>query len=130
MIKQYIIGLLCVLLFSCATLPIDTLNKKLAAFEITYGQVLESVGAWINDGTLSGENKKKVQVLIQQISEARAAVYMAKGINDLRKAESQLSAAQRSILLLRQLLEARDKQAILNPRGGYNVEYSYSVNVT
>ena len=99
---------------SCATLPLDTMNKKLAAFEITYNEMLGTVGKWIDENRLNSEQKAQVKNMIKQISEARAAVYMAKGIVNVKDMQTNLNAANKALALLRELIAAQEQKQSSN----------------
>ena len=130
MIKHYIISLLCMFILSCSTMPIDTLNKKLATFEIAYGQVLQTVGLLIKTEKLTGDNKKRVQDLITEISKYRTAIYIAKGYNDLSQAENNLVKAQTAFKLIGQIVSTLNKQTLLNLRNHYYAECINSFAIT
>ena len=129
MINRTVIALLCALLMSCSTMPIDTLNKKLATFEIAYGRVLETVGLLMKTGTLTGDNKTRVQDLIRQVSKARTAVYIAKGYNDIAAAESNLVKARAAFKLITEIVNTLNKQSF-NNWGIYHAERITSLAVT
>lgn len=106
---QILIYIICAFtIISCANMPLDTLNKRLAAFEITYKEVLTTVGKWMHEGRLSTEQKIKVQDMVRKISQARTAIYIAKGLNDMNKAQNQLNTANTTLNVLRELLAAKD----------------------
>ena len=115
--KTIILMLCSLILTACANMPLDTLNKRIAAFELTYEQALTTLGLWIKENRLSADNKAKAQQLVKQISEARAAIYIAKGLKDLSKAQNQLNVANASLKILRDILAAKEKQSaiILEP---------------
>lgn len=109
--KKYFIAVLCGLITACASLPLDTLNKRLAAFEVAYEQALVTVGIWIKENRLSVEQKEQVQGMIKKISDARQAIYIAKGLQNMKEAQTQLTNATAALKLLRELLALQDKGA-------------------
>lgn len=88
-------------LSSCATYQLNTLNKKLYAFEVGYGELLLIINTYIDNGTLAGESKAKVQKAVKEVSQARTAVYVAKGLGDVVRAESELLMASELLKALR-----------------------------
>ena len=107
--KNHLLFILCAMtIMACATLPMDTLNKRLGAFEITYGQVLITLNQWIEEKRLDPEQKLKAQELVKKISAARTSIYIAKGVNDLTKAQTQLNAASTLLTALREMLVVKE----------------------
>lgn len=97
-------------LAGCASLPaLDTLNKRIAAFEIGYGETLKTVQLWLSEGRLSGDAKATVQNTIRKISQARQAMYVAKGVGDLKTAQGKLNTANAALQLVRNYLTANEK---------------------
>ena len=104
MIKYFLILLCTVLLNGCSNLPIDTLNKRIAAFEITYNETLKTVLLYLKEDRFSEHDKQLVQEAVRDTSTARAAMYIAKGIGDLETAQGQLLAAQSALQFMRDYL--------------------------
>ena len=129
MINKYIITLLCSLLLSCSTMPIDTLNKKLATFEIAYGQILQTIGAMMKNGTIAGEQKERVKDLIRQVSKARDAVYIAKGFNDVALAESNLVKARTAFKLIQEIVTKLNSKTVMI-KDNYYAKRTYSAAIT
>lgn len=101
----------------CSTLPIDTLNKRIAAFEIAYEQVLVTVDRWIDEGRLTGDRKKQVQDQIRATRTARLAIYIAKESGDIVAAQGKLTAATAALQILREYVakqEAGENQTRLD----------------
>lgn len=101
----------------CGTLPIDTLNKRIAAFEISYEQVLLTVDRWIDEGRLVGDAKKKIQDQIREARLARLAIYIAKESGDFTTAQGKLTAATAALQIIRDHIanqEAMQPQTRLN----------------
>lgn len=129
MINKYIITLLCSLLLSCSTMPIDTFNKKLATFEIAYGQILQTIGAMMKNGTIAGEQKEKIKDLIRQVSKARDAVYIAKGFNDVALAESNLVKARTAFKLIQEIVTKLNSKTVMI-KDNYYAKRTYSAAIT
>ena len=106
-------------LANCASLPLDTLNKRIAAFEVTYGEILKTVQVWIDEGRLTGSGLDSVKANIKAVSQARAAMYVAKGVGDIKSAQGQLNAASAALQLVRDYLTRNEKQpsASVKPQG-------------
>lgn len=96
-------------LASCASLPLDTINKRIAAFEITYGETLKTVQLWISEGRIASADLVAVQRNIKAISKARQAMYIAKGVGDIKSVQGKLNAANAALQLVRNYLTANEK---------------------
>lgn len=103
----------------CASLPIDTLNKRIAAFEITYGETLKVIDLWIQEGRLTGTDKTAMQANVKAASEARAAMYIAKGVGDLESAQGKLNAASASLKLIRDYITRNEQRPPPQTRAYY-----------
>lgn len=110
--KRYFFILWFCFLAGCASLPFDTLNKRIAAFEIGYGETLKTVQLWLTEGRLSAEQKTTVQNAVRKVSQARQAMYIAKGVGDLNKAQNALTAANTSLQVIRELLVKNEAEPV------------------
>lgn len=96
-------------ILSCATQPIDTVNKQIAAFEVSYKHALKTIQLWISEGRLVGVAKTDMQERIKEIEIARAAMYIAKGSGDLKTTSGQLSAANAALGAVRNYIVSKEK---------------------
>jgi hypothetical protein len=99
---------LIVFMFGCASLPIDTLNKRIAVFEISYGEVLVTVDRWIVEKRLVNEDKAKVQAMIKEVQVARTAMYIAKDAGEIANAQDNLTAANIILSKLRDYVATQE----------------------
>ena len=116
---KYLLLLIFLLISACASLPLDTLNKRIAAFEIGYGETLKTVQQWIDEGRLTGSAKNGVQANIKAISQARQAMYIAKGVGDIKTAQGKLNAASGALTLVRDYLVKQEKTQKPGPTSYY-----------
>jgi len=95
----------------CATTaPIDTYNKKVAAFEITYNEALKTAKLWLDSSTTPQPIKDSIKAAISDIRDARTAMEFAEGAGDLRTAEGQLKTAQSALRVLRKIVETKQNE--------------------
>lgn len=107
---SFITFIVSILLFGCiASLPIDTVNKQIAAFEISYKQVLTTALLWMKEGRLVGDEKAIVQARLKEIQIMRAAMYAARDIGDLSTASGQLKASNSALKLIRDYISKKEK---------------------
>ena len=92
---KFSIHLVWLLLFlsACATAPLDTVNKKFAAFEVTYKSALTQIDKLEKTNSLKPETKTKLADVLKEVNKARTAAYLAKDAGDIRSAEGQLKLA-------------------------------------
>jgi hypothetical protein len=90
---------------ACVSQPVDTYNKKIAAFEISYNEALKTALVYLNDPTISEDKKIKIKEAVSNVSNLRSTMQIAESIGDISKAENQLQLAQKSLLILRQLAQ-------------------------
>ncbi len=112
MIKNYsrfVIFAYMLILSACAGLTVDTINKKLAVFEIAYSQTLITIKIWIDEKRLTDSELQKIKKSIADVSTARKAVYAAKQLGDLTQLDTQLAIANQSLLILRDFIDKREK---------------------
>lgn len=102
------LAIIMIVLAGCAGLPVDTLNKRLAVFEIGYQQTLTTLQTWVDEGRLTGDTKKKIQDHVRDMENALAALYAAKAMGDLDTVDGQLRAAQASLQLVRDYITAQE----------------------
>ena len=100
--RKFSVHLIWLFLFlsACATAPLDTVNKKFAAFEVTYKSALTQIDQLEKTNSLKPETKTKLADVLKEVNKARTAAYLAKDAGDIRDAEGQISMA---ILLLERL---------------------------
>ena len=92
--KYYSVFVMVFLLSSCAMFSnVDTLNKRMALFEVSYEQILLTVDLWIKDGRLIGDKKAIVQRYIKDIYKTRLAMYVALNLGDTASAEEKLKTS-------------------------------------
>jgi len=110
--KIYLVFVMVFLLSSCALFAkVDTLNKRIALFEVSYEQVLITVDRWIADGRLAGDHKQRVKQYINDIYKTRLAMYVALKAGAKGNAEEKLKT---SILAL-ELVQRYDPEKPLMP---------------
>lgn len=103
-------GVIIILLMTaCAGLPADTLNKRIAIFEISYGQTLETIKLWIGEGRLNDADKQRMQSYVKDMHTARTTLRAAKAIDDLKTVDGQLRIANVSLQLLRDYIAEKEK---------------------
>ena len=93
------------LLFACSSMQVDTLNKKIAVFEISYGEVLITIDNLISDNDLNYEQIVKVKSLVNNVATARLALYAALKIDDAETAQEKLNAALTLLQAVKQYIE-------------------------
>jgi aspartate-semialdehyde dehydrogenase len=109
-----------VMLYGCNTLPIDTLNKRIAVFEVSYEQVLVTIDRWIDEQRLVGAEKETVKEHVRNMYKTRLAMYVAIKSGDLSTAEGRLQTSMTTLELVRQVIidnEARQNAATAVERG-------------
>jgi len=110
---NFILGCaLTLFLFDCTGLAVDTLNKRVAVFEIGYNQTLVTIKLWITEGRLKGTDKVSIQSRVKEMSVARHAMHAAKKLGDLDTVAGQLNAANISLQLLRDYITSQEKVPI------------------
>jgi len=83
---------------------VDTLNKRFAAFEISYKQTLVEVESLLNGNMLKPETKQTVAKILEDVNKARAAAYVAKGTGNVFEAKNQLDLALKALDFLKATL--------------------------
>lgn len=106
--KQYNIFLFYILiafsLMACPAMePIDTYNKKVAAFEITYNETLKTAKLYLNSVSVPESKKDSIRAAISSTAQARAAMQVAQSLGDISEAQTQLQVAQKALTVLREL---------------------------
>lgn len=109
---KFNILILTLFLIGCTGLPVDTLNKRIAVFEIGYHQTLVTVKLWIDEGRLKGVDKTSIQLRVKEMSIARHAMHKAKTLGDLNTVAGQLNAANVSLQILRDFITSQEKVPI------------------
>lgn len=104
----FVLGFL-LLLVGCAGLAVDTLNKRIAVFEIGYNQTLQTIKLWITEGRLKDADKISIQSRVKEMSVARHAMHNAKMLGDLDTVQGQLNAANISLQILRDFITSQEK---------------------
>lgn len=80
---------------ACAsTPPVDTLNKKLAAFEVSYEEVLDRAATLKGEDRLSEATVEDLTRVFDRIDQVRSAAYSALENGDQEKAEDRLERAR------------------------------------
>jgi len=107
--KLFIIVALAFTLFGCATSPaIDTLNKKLAVFEISYQEALIAAISLHDQGLLNQSSQEFITRAIETLGLARQSVYNAIERGNISLAEDNLVRAQQALVILTQLIRQKE----------------------
>lgn len=94
----------------CTSLPIDTTNKKIAAFETSYIEVKKVLLKWIKEKIIVGDEKADVKNKVAEIEKIKDAMYIALSANEIATANSKLGAAKLMLGVLRDIVNKRDKE--------------------
>lgn len=85
--------LLVLFLIGCAGVTIDTVNKRFAAFEVSYKSVLTEIDSLDRSNSLKPETKTKLVALLKDVNKARDAAYLAKNVGNITEAQNQIGLA-------------------------------------
>jgi hypothetical protein len=97
-------------LYACASVPeLKTFEERALAAEITLTRTVQQVIAWRQDGRLSDKNWEAAKQAALETAQLMDAVYVAKGLGDMAKAESGLVAANAGINLLIKILKTQEE---------------------
>lgn len=102
MFKKLAIPVLVVFLAGCAGLQIDTMNKRLAAFEVSYSETLKAVERVYNEGRLSQSDALAVADGIEEIEKARVVMYAALAAGDVAASGDALTMAIEALTVMRE----------------------------
>lgn len=86
---------------SCATMDLDTLNKRIAAFEISYQEVLKTIILYKNENRFTADEWSEIQDRVSEVSFARGAMKAAIKIDDYDTASKNLALASNMLNILR-----------------------------
>lgn len=89
------------MLTGCAGMQLDTMNKRLAAFEISYKQALKAVE--LSESRLTPAEKASVANAIEDIERVRGSMYAALAASDIGTAESDLAKVLGLLAVVRQI---------------------------
>lgn len=113
------------LLVACASTPtLETLNRRVALFEVSYEQALLTVDRWIEDGRLNGDKKQRVQRYIKDIYKTRLSMYVALKAGGLDKAMDNLNTSLIALDLVRKYIP---NQATLQKASAREIKTSKEV---
>jgi TolA-binding protein len=102
---------LATVLAACTSMPpADTVNKKMAVFEVSYQNVLEQATRWRVEDRLSEETIQRLDKLFDQIDDARSAAYAALEAGRVDEAENKLQLAQRTLAAARDVLAELERR--------------------
>jgi hypothetical protein len=93
------------LLAGCAGLPQQapqTLPEKMASLEIAYGEFLDLVQVYLDEGRLTEPQLNAIEKLDESFYAAKKAAYFALDLGDLKSAEAKYAAA---LMILTELRE-------------------------
>ncbi len=121
---KYVITLLMAAVMSgcAATLALDTVNKRFAAFEVTYQEALKTALNLRDSGHMDLTTEEYVTSAIKKIEVARTAAYAALKAGDAPLAESHLKVAQSILLTLSELIK---QQRMSNEQRDSSIRLSY-----
>ena len=112
--KRFILSVIMLVTVGCASIPpIDTVNKRAAAMEITYQELVTRAIQYRKEGRLSTGQILEIQDLFDNINLARGALYLALKNND-PAASNKLKLVNLAILSLRELLTSIEKKGAAN----------------
>lgn len=92
------------LMASCASAPIDTMNKRIAAVEITYGNMLDLATLYQSEGRLTLNEQQKLAKAFDDYSAARSIMFQALNAGDIELAENKLLAMSQILEFVRPIL--------------------------
>lgn len=102
--------LLLMFVAGCATMQLDTLNKKITAVEVSYGVILDKLQLYKDEGRFTVAQKATLDARVQEMEVALQSVQIAKGAGDLATAEGQLQAANTILGMLRAYVIAQENK--------------------
>jgi len=128
--KLFILIALAFTLLGCATpTAIDTINKKIAVFEISYQEALTAAISLHSQGLLNQSSQEAITRAIETLGLARQSVYTAIERGNISLAEDNLVRAQQALMLLTQLIRQKEsdngKHLSCNGNCIGNDEYGY-----
>ena len=124
---RFFIFVVSLVLISCSSMPaLDTLNKRVAAFEISFQEIVKVVILYKEEGRLSENDFLKAKGLVNEINETMVLVNSLKSIDDLVGAETNLQRANALLGTLRNYL--REKEINDSSKLNYGFRYYASTN--
>jgi len=86
---------------ACATVPVDTLEKRVALFEVSYGEVLKTIQLYKKENRFSDATWKEIQNTVRQVSAARTVMKTSLEIGDIETTSNTLALASQLLTSLR-----------------------------
>ena len=99
---KFVWPLLFVFLVGCAS--IDTTNKRIAAMEITYQEIMKTAILYKREGRLSPAQIKEINALFNTIDQSRDLILMAMNAKNDALARDQLISINAALGALRTIL--------------------------
>jgi hypothetical protein len=107
---KFIYSLLCCLLIGCASvLPVDTPEKQLAAFEISFQEVVKTVILYRREGRISDVELIDVKLRVNEINTTLNLAYRLLSGGDYVGTENALIKVQNMLSVLRNLLLEKEQ---------------------
>lgn len=103
----FIIFTLFILTSCAAILPVDTLNKRMTAFEITYQETLKTAINLRDQGYLDVQAQDAIDQIVTNIETVRGAAYSAIALGNTEVAESKLGLAASMLSMLSDILKQK-----------------------
>ena len=91
-------------------MQVDTMNKKIAAVEISYQESLSTALVWRSEGRLSHAKIDSLTKLFNDVDQAIQAMYVAKDLVNLSEFNTQQDKALNALKTIRALLDEKISQ--------------------
>lgn len=96
------------LLVGCTSLPVDTLNKRIAVFEVGYSQTLKTIQHWLKENRIKPQDRSTLKTRIAEMSLARTAMHEARKIGNAAEASTQLMLGTSTLGVLRKYIAQQE----------------------
>lgn len=109
----FVFALIVGVLAGCSSNPmlaLDTMNKRMGAFEIAYDEAMEVVKRQNAEGRIPEDKKPVIREAIQKINEARNAAYAAMGQMDRPVFDDNMRVMYASLSVLREIAAGVDRE--------------------
>jgi len=120
--KRLMLFILVLFLSACSMMPpVNSINKKIAVMEVTYGELIDRAVQYRDEGRLSNRQIKKIKSTFEKIDLMRGVLYQALSAKD-PTVNSKLQIITVAIAGLRSLLETiekKEKNHVSNDRHNY-----------
>ena len=126
--RKIIAAIIILFVAGCATTyPVDTINKKMAVFEIGYHEALALAIELRDSGQLDYDQVGRVSDLFNRIDIAREAAYAAIAANKTAVADEYLSVAQTALAAVNSILQGikNAKRTFVNTAVNVHYQGSY-----